>query len=115
MTDMKIPSKPLESGTIDAARDAQEAMSPMSETGRTAPVSHAGGDSIDKIAADVAAGKIGQSEAVDRILADVMGTPMVAAAPESMRRELEKMLKNLLEDDPHLRSLQAAICPGETE
>ncbi|MGD9128803.1 MAG: hypothetical protein PVH19_15610 [Planctomycetia bacterium] len=115
MTDIKIPSNPLESGAIDAVNDAAESVSNTTETQGTASIAGDGADSIDKIAADVAAGRIGQNEAVDRILADVMGTPMIAAAPESMRRELREMLENLLEDDPHLRSLRAAISPGEIE
>ena len=115
MTDVKIPSIPLESGAVESVKAVGESLSEVSQADGAEAVHDAGMDTIDRIAEAVAAGEIGQAEAVERILADVLSSPMVANAPEGLREEIDRMLRNLIEDDPHLRALRSAISPSEIE
>ena len=115
MSDIKIPSGPVEGQVVEAAETVRESIESTAETGETARASGVSRDSVEEIAADVAAGKIGRAEAVDRILADVLGSEMVERAPEALRQELETVLQTILEDDTYLRSLAASIGPHEIE
>ena len=115
---MKISSLPPKTPAVDAvdsARDVAEAAPTSASTGVSSTTGAAASDPVAQIAADVAAGRIGQKEAVDRILADVLHSPMVESVPESVRAGLEDALRNILAEDPQLRSLVAAIGPDETK
>ena len=115
MSDIKIPSGSVEGQAIEAAETVRESVESTSETSEAARASGVGTDSVEQIAADVAAGRIGRPEAVERMLADVLGSEIVKSAPEALRQELESVLKTMLEDDPYLQSLAAAIGPHEIE
>ena len=112
---MKISSIPPKFPAVDVVESSRELGESASASGVQGATGAAATDPIAQIAQDVAAGKIGQKEAVDRILADVLKSPMIEAVPESVRSGLEEALRNLIEEDPHLRSLCAAVAPGETE
>lgn len=114
---MKIPSLPPNTpavDTVEAVRDSVESAASSSAAARTTEaVSAAAADPTAQIAADAAAGKISQKEAVDRILEDVLAGPMVEGVPSSVRADLENALRTLIAEDPHLISLCAAISPNE--
>ncbi|MDJ0762914.1 MAG: hypothetical protein QNJ97_08000 [Myxococcota bacterium] len=113
--DIKIPSGPPEGGSIDAVNDASqtaEAAGDIAEANEATPVVS---DGISRIAEQVARGEIDRAQAVDQILAHVMDGNMVAAAPLEVRQELQEVLNSLLETDPYLRSLSAAIGPATGE
>jgi len=63
------------------------------------------GDAVARVADDLAAGRISGNDAVDLLLAEVMGDDLVRAAPDSVRAELAEVLAALIETDPHLASL----------
>jgi hypothetical protein len=115
MTDIKIPSGSLELNVVDAVKDADDAAPAVQKTEVPSTVETAAADPLNRIAEAVASGEIGQTEAVNRILTEVMASDMIKAAPEALRAEFEEMLKHLLKEDPHLRSLQAAVAPNEIE
>ena len=115
MGDIKIPSGSVEGQAIEAAETVRESVESATESSETARTTGVDTDSVEQIAADVAAGKIGRPEAVERILADVFGSEMVKNAPAGLKEELETVLQTMLEDDPHLQSLVAAIGPHEIE
>lgn len=65
---------------------------------------HAAG-ALEALAADVAAGRLTQREALDRLVE-------AAAGPElepSERAELRELLRDLVANDPHLRALAGRI------
>ncbi len=66
-------------------------------------------DPVSAVAADLAAGNITASQAVDRLIAHTMNSEMVAQAPASLRAEVEEALRAAIETDPYLRSLQAGL------
>jgi hypothetical protein len=113
---MKIPSLPPQTpaaDTVETVRDSVESASSSAAAQTTEAVSAAAADPTAQIAADAAAGKISRQEAVDRILADVLDSPMVDAVPDAVRADLENALRTLIAEDPHLISLCAAISPNE--
>ena len=115
---MKIPSIPPKTPTIQSTDAAQQAAESTAEVGRAANIQAAApvsADPVAQIAQDVAMGKIGRKEAVDRILEDALGTPMLDAVPAEVRADLENALRVLIAEDPHLKSLCAAIGPSETK
>lgn len=103
----------MDGPTIDTAEEIRESTDAAGASAETPGIQGTAGDSVEKIAADVLAGRVGREEAVQRILADVVGSEMVRGAPDELRQELESVLNALLEDDPHLQSLLAAIGPRE--
>ncbi len=116
---MKISTIPSQTPATDAVEKAKDAAGSAEATSSASPVTGteaaAGMDPVAQIAADVAAGKIGQKEAVDRILADVLGGPMLDSVPASARADLEEAIRSLIAEDPYLQSLAAAIGPSETK
>jgi len=66
-------------------------------------------DPVMEIARELAAGKISPGQAVDRLIAQTMDSDMVSGAPKNMRESLEETLRAMIETDPHLRSLAAAM------
>ena len=115
---MKIPTIPPKTPALHSADAAQQSTESTAEVGRAgnvpaaAPVS---ADPVAQIAQDVAMGKIGRKEAVDRILENALGSPMLDAVPAEVRADLENALRVLIAEDPHLNSLYAAMGPGETK
>ncbi len=121
---MKISSMPPQGLKLDASDKARRTV----ESGKTEGTSGTGAataasgvsgaassDPVAQVALEVSSGKIGRKEAVDRILADVLGSKMVGAVPASARAELENTLRMLIDEDPYLKSLCAAMAPGEIE
>ena len=115
MSDIKIRPGINATKDIDAVKEVADSIESMDGAGRVSEIENITVDSIERIAADVAAGKTGRAEAVERILANVMQSKMVSDVPPSVKQELETMLTTLLEEDAHLRSLSAAIGPNEIE
>ena len=112
---MKISTIPPKTPALDAVDKVKDAAEATSAAAVSQTASAVASDPVAKIAAEVAAGKIGQKEAVDRILADVLDGPMLQAVPESVRNDLENALRVLIEEDPHLRSLAAAVGPTDVK
>ncbi len=113
--DIKIPGGPPGGTGVEDLKDVTDVADAGAETSEVGAVEAAGSDAIAQVAEQVAKGEIGQQEAVDRILVEVLDSPMVAAAPAELRQELGEVLRSLLETDPYLKSLTAAIGPSETE
>ncbi len=111
--DIKIPSGPPEGQAIDAVKDAAEATQESVETQAASEVVPQ--DPVSRIAEQVARGEIGRDEAVDRILGEVLQADIVKAAPAEAREELSEVLRVLLETDPHLKSLAAALGPANKD
>lgn len=55
---------------------------------------------VDRIGADLEAGRISASEAVDQIVQDMLDSPMAAKLNGEGRAALEVHLRQTLEDDP---------------
>jgi PBP1b-binding outer membrane lipoprotein LpoB len=110
--DIKIPSGPPQGGAIDTVQDAPEAGSSAVETTEVSKLSSETVDSISTVAEQVARGEIDSNKAVEQILADILDSDMVNSAPKELKKELGEILKSLLETDPYLQSLAAAIGPA---
>jgi hypothetical protein len=108
MGDIKIPSGPKPGVPVDAASGIEE------ETGDAAQAASGtetamSSDAVTRVAEELAAGRITGDQAVERIIAETMGSEMVQQAPEHVREELAAALQNLIEADPHLRSLARGL------
>ena len=108
MSDIKIPSGSKPGAPVDATTGVEEGAShptePVAETeGATSA------DPVTRIAEELAAGRIDGDQAVERIIAETMDAEMIKQAPESLRTELAETLKQLIETDPHLRSLARGL------
>lgn len=64
-----------------------------------------GNEAVTRIADDLAAGRIDGNQALDRLVAEVMGDELVRAAPDSVREELIEVLAAMIETDPQLAAL----------
>ncbi|MBW2276450.1 MAG: hypothetical protein JRF63_03095 [Deltaproteobacteria bacterium] len=108
MSDIKIPSGPKSGAPVDATTGIEEgAARPAESIGGTDAATSS--DAVTRIAEDLAAGRIDGDQAVERIIDETMDSEMVEQAPESLRTELAETLKNLIETDPHLRSLARGL------
>jgi hypothetical protein len=67
------------------------------------------GTPVDAIVQELMDGHISSSEAVDRLIAHTLNSGMVKDAPESLRLEVEQMLRAAVETDPDLKSLAKNI------
>ena len=76
------------------------AISTLNKTGKTTSQS-----SVDEIVKDLISGSISSDVAVNRLIANTMDTSIVQNAPQSLKLEVEQMLKVMIETDPHLKSL----------
>lgn len=108
MSEIKIPSGPKPGAPVDATTGVDEGVSGVTEPagGAEAPSST---DPVTRIAEELAAGRIDGDQAVERIIAETMDAEMIKQAPETLRAELAESLKNLIETDPHLRSLARGL------
>ena len=61
---------------------------------------------IDKLAADIAAGRLTPQQAVDRLVDEIAGTQELA---ETERAELREMMTDLIANDPNLAALVGRI------
>lgn len=108
---IEIPSGPPGSTPVGSAEAAGEALGAAGKAAETGGATAVGADAIARIAAEVAAGEIGRSQAVERLLAEALGSDIAARAPAAVRAELAEVLEALIETDPHLQSLAAGIGP----
>ncbi len=60
---------------------------------------------VDSVVADLRAGRIDATEAVERIIAETLQGPMASMLDAAGRSELEAHLRATLEDDPNLQAL----------
>ena len=65
----------------------------------------ASSDPVTQIAVQLVEGRIDTVQAVDALIEQTMSMDMVAQAPESLRQEVESVLRNAIETDPYLASL----------
>jgi len=94
------PTGPDGPDDVDDVRDASE----VGDVGDVAGTVPAG--NIDKLAADVAAGRLTPQQAVDRLVDEIAGTQELG---ESERTELKQMMQDLIENDPNLAALVGRI------
>lgn len=85
-----------------AADAAQAATSTSSASGVTASV-----------AADLRSGTIDSSQAVDRLVAEALESPMASSLNDAGRQALEVHLRESLTDDPSLASLVSDLDRGQ--
>jgi hypothetical protein len=107
--DIKIPSG---SGPGQIDKIVEDATQSVTDTPATTPTNQTAAvaeSSIEQVASQVAKGEISSEEAVDQLIAHVLDSKMVDAAPQELRAELGEVLRTMLETDPHLQSLVASI------
>src|SRR5262245_6923185 len=90
------PGRPDDPSEIDALADDEA----VGATGSGAPA-----PAIDALAADIAAGRLTRSEAIDRLVEATAGPGLDAA----QRAELRELLNDLVANDPHLRDVIGRI------
>ena len=110
---LKISSNLRGAVETDAVGQVRDAVTQAPRSEAPPPAQGIEPDPVEQIAKEVAAGDIGRSAAVDRIMAGVLSSPSVARCPETLRREIEDALGAMLETDPHLLSLASAISPAD--
>ena len=110
----KISSGPTRREALEVTEEIRQATTDIPAPEGAPGAGTASVDPSQCIANAVAAGDIGRQEAVHRIVEDVLTAPLETSTPESMRQELKDALLAMVESDPHLRALAAAITPGET-
>jgi hypothetical protein len=108
MSDIKIPSGPKPGSPVETTTGVDEGAAQATESIGSVDGSTST-DAVTRIAEDLAAGRIDGDQAVDRIIAETMDAEMVEQAPATLRSELAETLKNLIETDPHLRSLARGL------
>jgi hypothetical protein len=87
--------------------DGPDDVSDASDVSGVARADQASGTgSIDKLAADVAAGRLTPQQAVDRLVDEIAGTQALDA---SQRAELREMMADLIANDPNLAALVGRI------
>ena len=84
----------------DDVHDASE-VGDVSDVASAAPTGN-----IDKLAADIAAGRLTPQQAVDRLVDEIAGTQELA---ETERAELREMMTDLIANDPNLAALVGRI------
>ena len=107
MADFKITDSTSTgvSGTQDGLENISEGAPGASET---EAVNDSGGipaDAVTRIAEELSSQEIDGSEALERLLAEVVNSPMMEGASPEMMTDLEESLRSLIETDPYLRSL----------
>jgi len=96
----KGPGGPQGPDGPDEVHDASE-VGDVSEVQTAAPTGN-----IDKLAADIAAGRLTPQQAVDRLVDEIAGTQELG---ETERAELKEMMQDLIENDPNLAALVGRI------
>src|SRR5262249_6541490 len=106
------PKGPGDVGDVSEAEASVEAGTPLEV--RAARAAAAGGvdtGGIDRIAADLDAGRITGREALDRLIDEAV--PGEMELDEAERAELREAMAELIANDPHLAALAARIgAPG---
>lgn len=111
---IKIPAEWGKRDGVEAVKDAADADSVggVEEQKPTDPgeaIQGALNDPVARIASQLANGTLSKGEAIDQLLAHTMGGSSVKIVPESIKAEIEEVLRAMLETDPHLKSLVAAL------
>ena len=112
---IKIPSGSKEVIPTDTAEDIRESVESSTETAETCEPAPASIDPVERIAAQIAAGEIRQDQAIDLIVAHILNSNMIKAAPKEVLGELEAVLRTALNSDPELMSLRAVLSSLETD
>ena len=89
-------------GGIDASGGAEE----VDEAGDVGETERAAAGELDRIAADVASGKLTAQQAIDRMVDQMAGTEQLGAEE---RAELRELLADLVANDPYLSGLLGRI------
>ena len=111
---IKIPSGPPQGDAIEAAKDAgaTQGVDKTAETGTAAPIEQ---DAVSKIAEQVAKGEITREQALESLMAEVLDSDIVKAAPAELKEEIKEILETMLDTSPYLRSLSSALGPSDTD
>lgn len=97
------PKGPGGIGGPDGPDQPAEVSGPSATTGGERA---AGVGDFDRIAADIAAGKLTPQQAIDRMIDQIAGTEQLGP-PE--RAELRELLSDLVANDPYLSSLLGRV------
>jgi len=111
--EIKIPGRPAGSSEIEAVKEGAEAIEGRENVGDVGEIAPPQQDTVTRIASQLADGTLTKAEAVEQLLAHTMGSGAVQSVPEHIRSEIEDVLHAMLETDPHLKSLVAALGPDE--
>ncbi|MBN2715789.1 MAG: hypothetical protein JXX14_08035 [Deltaproteobacteria bacterium] len=101
---MDIKIKPS-AGTPKLHETWDEAPSRVDSVGGASAASETTADPVSRIATQLVEGRIDTTQAVDALIEQTMSMNMVAQAPESLRQEVETLLRNAIENDPYLVGL----------
>lgn len=107
--DIKIPSNVQKGSSVEQAADAIETSEAAADASAIGDVGHADSSTVERIAAQVVSGEIGRSEAIAQLVGEILDSKMLKTAPSELREELAEVLEAMLETDPYLKSLAAAI------
>lgn len=103
----------LESGSPPEGRSSLEAASAAAPAeGTPSTTAASASEGVRGIAAELRAGRIDASEAVERLLQRTLAGPAVGALPPAERARLESMLRASLAEDPTLASMQKDLSRG---
>lgn len=89
-------------GGIDPSSGADE----IDDAGEVGEAERAAAGELDRIAADVASGKLTAQQAIDRMVDQMAGTEHLGA---DERAELRELLSDLVANDPYLSGLLGRV------
>ena len=113
--DIKIPSNVQRGSPVEQAADAVEASESTADASAIGDIEHVDSSTVERIAAQIASGEIGRSEAIAELIGEILNSKMLDTAPIELREELSEVLEAMLETDPYLKSLAVAIGTIDTE
>lgn len=106
---IKIPTGPGKTGGVETVKDVADTLESQEGVVPGGEVPQVDQDAIARIAEQVAKGQITRTEAVETIMATVMDNPAIQSVPDAIKNEIREVLQAMLETDPHLKSLIAAL------
>ena len=106
---IKIPTGSGKTGGVETVKDVADAIESQEGVAAGEEIPHIDQDAIARIAEQVARGQITRNEAVEGIMATVMDNPAIQLVPNTIKDEIREVLQAMLETDPHLKSLVAAL------
>lgn len=109
--DSSAPSE----GTGEAFRAALEGSAPVegaAPVAQSADASSSATQGIEGIAAELRAGRVDSSQAVEQLLTRALSSASARALPPAERARLESMLRSAIAEDPTLAAMQKDLTRG---
>ncbi|MBN2526822.1 MAG: hypothetical protein JXR76_10540 [Deltaproteobacteria bacterium] len=103
---IKIQQGKTVQGLEEVGENLESATAESAETAATAATAQ---DPVTQIATDLIEGRITSAQAVDAVIEQTMSMELVSRAPESVRQEVESILRSAIETDAHLIALTQAL------